>query len=462
MKEYSSRHLLNRIAFYTLTLPLLLIPISSKGQQIYIKVGEAGVKKSSLAVPYPSNKKGFSPSKKQRFLIKGLHEILQRNLRVSNYFNLLPSHSFPKSFLQKQAQRLSFQEWQKSGAEFLLNLKVQIKANTIRLSSYIYHISNAKLIEERVYEGTLRHFRRLAHKVSNDALLALTGKSGMFLSKIAVATNHRAPHKELFIMDWDGHNLQQITQHRSVVLSPKWSPNGKKIAYTAFIKRKKKGRNADLLVYDFKTRKKKLISYRKGLNSGVSFHPFLPFMYLTLSHNANPDIYRISPNGLIQGRLTRGPRGAMNVEPTVSPNGKQIAFSSDRSGAPMIYTMNENGNNVRRLTFAGRYNAHPSWSPDGNTLAFAAWLHGHFDIYTINVKGKNKLKRLTKAYKANGKTANNESPMFSPDGRHILFISDRTGNKQLFIVSADGQNEHRITFDKFHYEHPAWSRNFPY
>ena len=436
----------------TLTWPAL-----SWGQRIYIKVGEAGIKKSNMGVPYPVYEKGFSPSGRQKKLIKNLYEVLQRDLHISNYFKMVNPESFPKPLPRNKNQNLFLGAWKKTPAEFLLYTQLKIRRGHLYLSAYTYHVVDSKLISSKTYKTPLVHFRRLIHRVCNDLLINLTGKSGLFLSKIAVVINRRHPYKELFIMDWDGYHAQQVTRHLSVVLSPAWSPDGKRIAYTAFIKRKKKGRNADLLMYNLKTGRKKLISYRKGINSGATFHPFRPYMYLTLSQNANPDVYRISLNGLIQSRLTRGPRRAMNVEPVVSPDGRKIAFSSDRSGRPMIYTMDENGRNVRRLTFAGRYNAHPSWSPDGKTIAFAAWIHGHFDIYTVNVEQKNSLKRLTKAYKPNGKPANNESPAFSPDGRYILFMSDRTGNKQLFMISPDGKSEHRITFDKFNYEHPTWS-----
>ena len=447
---------------FVLLCSFIFHPHKVSGQEIYIKVGEAGIQKSPLVLPYPVRAGNFIPSKKQDTLIKSFYNVLYNDLNVSNYFKILPLRRLPEKWQQNSlpTQKLAplFQAWKENlSAEFFIYVKVQIKKRKMKVSSYTYRITDSKLVAEKSYEGSTLSFRRLAHIMCNDILYALTGKPGIFLSKIAVVTNHRRPHKELFVMDWDGHNLQQLTRHLSVVLSPQWSPNGNALVYTTFLKRKRKGRNADLLMYDLVKKKKKLLSYRKGLNSGATFHPFQPFVYLTLSHNANPDIYQIDFKGLIHSRLTRGPRGAMNVEPTVSPDGQQIAFSSDRSGRPMIYTMDMKGKQVRRLTFAGRYNAHPAWSPDGKTLAFAGWRQGHFDIYTIDMQSKTKrMIRLTKATKPNGRAANNESPAFSPDGRHILFVSDRTGNKQLFIVSVEGKYEHRITFDKYHYDHPTW------
>jgi TolB protein len=118
--------------------------------------------------------------------------------------------------------------------------------------------------------------------------------------------------------------------------------------------------------------------------------------------------------------------------------------------------MDADGNNPKRLTFAGSFNAAPSWSPDGKTIAFAGWAEKAFDIFTIDAMGSN-LKRITKANKANGRQASHENPDFSPDGRVIIYTSNRTGNTQLFMSLADGSEEWRITQDSWSYFQPKWS-----
>lgn len=105
----------------------------------------------------------------------------------------------------------------------------------------------------------------------------------------------------------------------------------------------------------------------------------------------------------------------------------------------MLYIMDSNGKNPKRLTFAGRYNSTPSWHPDGKALAFAGYDKDHFDIFLINADGTG-LKRLTDARRTNGRAADNRDPSFSPDGRHIVFASNRTGSYQLYIVGPDGEN----------------------
>ena len=282
----------------------------------------------------------------------------------------------------------------------------------------------------------------------------------MFLSQVVVSSDRGGRKwKEIYIMDWDGHNVQKVTHHRSISISPAWSPDGKAITYSTYtLHRGRRGQftNLDLLFLDIASKRKRLISGRKGINSGSTFHPNGRSVYLTLTQGGSSDIFRVDiTNRRNLKRITKGPYRAMNVEPSISPDRKKIAFSSDRSGRPMIYIMDISGSNVKRLTFAGRYNSSPVWSPDGQWLAFAGSDRGYYDIFLIKPDGS-QLQRLTTAMKKNGKRASNEEPTFSPDSRHVMFTSDRTGKKQLYMIGIDGTNEKRMTFDNYNYYKPKW------
>ena len=339
----------------------------------------------------------------------------------------------------------------------------RVTGSKISLDVYLYHVPQAKNIFAKSYSGDKSAISTLGHTFANDLVESLTGKKGIFLTKlVAVRQNNglvgNQISKEIYVLDWDGSDAKVITNHNSISTSPNWSHDGEKIAYTSFAYHKKhKVRNADLFIYNLKTAKRFLVSYRKGLNSGADFFPGDKEMVLTLSRGGKANIYKMPADGSSATPLTNGPAGAMNVEPAVSPDGSQIAFSSDRSGRPMIYVMNASGSNPRRITFAGKYNSTPAWSPDGKTLAFAGYKSGHFDIYTISADGKG-IKKLTEAKKTNGKWSNNESPSWSPDGRHIVFVSDRDGSKQLYMISPDGENERQITRDsRYSWDRPKWS-----
>jgi TolB protein len=360
-----------------------------------------------------------------------------------------------------EANGFKFQSWSTIGAEFLIRAGFFLAGGEVNMEAYVYHVGKSQLIMGKKYKGPISSTRKLAHTFSNDVLEALTGKPGMFLSKIVVGSDKgQGDYKEIFIMDWDGANAEKVTSHRSISLSPAWSPDGKRIAYTSYVVRSKtKMRNADMFLYNIQSGKRELISFRQGLNSGACFAPDNKTIFLTISQQGAPDLYKMSFDGTLQGKITNGPNSAMNVEPAVSPDGSKVAFSSDRSGRPMIYTMGADGSNVKRITFAGVYNSTPAWSPDGKKIAFAGQSEDHFDIFVMNADGTNMI-RLTSAKKTNGKWSTNEDPSFSPDGRFVMYTSNRTGKNQIYISTVDGTEERRVTLDDANYYKPKWSNNF--
>ncbi len=442
---------------------IFLLSAAFAQEKIYIDVGQAQVRQSVLALP-PLKSQGSVSG-----VGNDIFKVISNDLEATGLFQILK----PEAFLEDTAATglkpapgepggFDFAKWKPQQTDFLIRGGYKVDGAKLTLEMYIYYVPQAKLLLGRTYEGQVDIARKMAHTYANDVLKALTGKQGMFLTRIAVSSDRADKKtKEIFVMDWDGENIKQISQHQSIAISPAWSEDSTKVAYTAFAFHKSaQVRNADVFVYELLTGKRFLVSYKKGINSGACFAPGNTDIFLTISTEGTPDIYRMSLDGKSSTSITKGPNGAMNVEPAVSPDGKKLAFSSDRSGKPMIYTMDSDGKNAKRITFGGKYNSTPTWSPDGKVLAFAGYEKDHFDIFTINVDGTG-LKRLTEATRIDTKKpATNEDPTFSPDGRHVMFISDRTGTKQLWIVNSDGSNERRITTDKFNYFKPKWS-NFP-
>ncbi len=455
---------------YLISFLLFLFCSSTFAQnKVYIDVGEARVRKSLLALP-SFKYLGASKTSKNLSTVEDLFNVIRADIEVSGLFQLIKPDAFlenPEEVGLKPAPGepggFNFSNWKSIGSEFLIRGGAQVTGDEITFEVYTYYVPQAKLVFGKRYTGPTSQVRKLAHTYANDLVKNITGKESFFLHRI-VASVDKGPqtHKEVYTLDWDGHNLTKISNHRSVSISPAWSPDGNHIAYTAFIKRrigrkKQLKTNPDLFIYEISSRKRWLVSYREGLNSGAAFFPDNNDMLVTLSQGKGTNIWRMNRRGKSAKRITNGPGRAMNVEPAVSPDGKKIAFSSDRSGKPMIYVMNTDGSNVKRLTFAGHYNSTPTWSPDSKKIAFAGFdkAKSNFDIFVVGVDGTG-LERMTSARKENGKWSNNEEPAWSPDGRHILFISDRTGPRQIYMVNADGSNERRITYDDRYYSKPKW------
>lgn len=434
---------------------------------LYIKVDSANLKKSLMAIP-PFQYSGSPNVAKNGVKVgKDLYDVFRNDMDVSGYFDFIKPEAFVEDVSKvglrptgTETGGFNFASWKQIGTEFLVRVGYRVVGDTLTVDTYTYYVPQQKLVLGKTYKASANDARTVAHTFANDLVQELSGTKGMFLSKLVVSRSTRPQEKEIFVMDWDGANSRQITNHRSISQSPTWSYDGKSIAYSSFAYHvNEKTRNVDLFTYDVTTGKRLLVSFRRGINSGASFMPDGRSLLLTVSNAGNPDIYKMSRDGKNLERLSNAKNGELNVEPAPSPDGRRVAYSSTHSGRPMIYVMNADGSDVKRLTFAGEYNSTPAWSPDGKKIAFAGLDKSHYDIFVMDADGSN-MARLTSAKKPTGKMADNEDPSFSPDGRFILFRSNRSGKYQLYIVSVDGENERRITFDSNDYFKPRWSPAF--
>jgi len=401
------------------------------------------MRKISIAIP---DFKYLEKENKHPDLRSKLPGIISSDFDLSGYFRPLDKDSFiedPNSGIT--GDTIHFKDWSVIGATLLLKGGYSCVGKQLKVEIRLFDVFSGRQLYGKRALGLVEQSRYLMHRLANDIIFTLTGHSGPFLTKLAfVGTS--SGHKEIYISDFDGHNLEQITRHNTISISPRWSPLGGKMIYTSF-------RNSRTMLFMRDMIKKSVtnISGRKGLNIAAAWKPNGRELALTLTISGNPDIYLIDLKGKILKRLTRN--WGIDVSPAFSPDGNKMAFVSNRSGTPQVYVLDLIANQVERLIFEGNYNTSPSWSKL-DRIAFAGSTDGHFDIYTISPDGKD-------LYRVTQNQGNNEDPCWSPDGRYIAFSSKRTGgNHHIFIANADGQNQRQVTFFKGDQLSPSWAQHF--
>lgn len=419
-----------------LLLLLLALPAVSSAQSGYIEVTAPGNRQLKMAVDAPRSLDAAPNAD----AAKELSDVIAFDMNMSG--NVIAD----TRGLTPIAGDITFAEpdfapWQAAGYDLLVRSEFSIKGDDLTVEFRLFDVLNRKLLTAKRYLGKARDLRRYAHSFGDEILLALTGERGCFTTRIAFVSTQTG-NKEIYIMDWDGHNQQQVTRNGSINLNPDFSPDGREIIFTSY-----KHDNPDLYKRALSSPVEVSISHRKGLNITGAWSPDGSKIALTLSKDGNAEIYTIARDGGNPQRLTVYP--SIEVSPAWSPDGSQIAFVSDRLGKPQIFVMAANGYNVRRLTTAGSFNVTPNWSPKGDKIAYARMQNGGFQIYTINVDGSADTE-LTSA-------GRNENPTWSPDGRFIAYSSKRDGTTAIYVMRADGSGQTRVSLGKGSATQPAWS-----
>jgi TolB protein len=402
---------------------LLLLTGIAHAQTTSISVGDAKTAKPKIAINVPS---GIPPIFNAE--VAKIKKTIENDLLFTDQFRISNGEGSP--------------DYSTSGV-------VKNENGRIVYEFHLTQVGGGKEILGKRYTSDAVDYKTVGHAIANDIVFAITGKKGIFLTKIAFSCD-KTGKKEIYTMNYDGSEVRQITKLRSIAMGAAWSPDGKKLAFSVFNRHSDNTKNIDLFDYNFNTGAMRLLSNRKGINSGASYHPNGKQLALTLSYAGNPDVYLLNIDSRSTTQLSRSV--GFDVDPNFSPDGSKVAFVSSRAGKPMVYTMStSNPSDVKRITYAGQYNATPNWSPDGKKIVFAGWIDAHFDIFTVTADGT-KIERFTK------NEGNNEDPSFSPDGSMIAFSSNRANKeKAIYIMNSDGTNVKRLTFGLGNCSGSKWS-----
>lgn len=398
-----------------------------------VAVGEATLEKDKMVIQDPYIGAGLTVAQKN-----AANEIIKL---IRNDFSF-----YQKKFYLIEAapnntpyrQNTNYDYWNTKGIRFLGTASVEKSGENMKVNVIFEDIKTRKQIYNQSQVANLSTLRHIGHEMANGVYKQMIGKDSIFTSKIIFISDRnsrgRKTVKEVYMMDFDGKNVQQLTNHGGIAISPSMSYDGKYLVYSVIGNDKK--RNVNLYLMNMKTREAEIISQKDGINSGAVFLANGRSIALTLTNSGNAEIYEMDLESKNLRKITS--HFSSDVDPSITADGTLMAFLSDRPGKAMIYTLDPRGTeqNVKRISFVGQFNATPRFSPDGKEIVFSSWLDNSFDLFRISAQGEG-LSRLTKDF------GSNEDPTYSNDGEFIAFTSQRVlsrtkADQNIYIMDRDG------------------------
>ena len=345
---------------------------------------------------------------------------------------------------------VQYPDWRAINAQALITGAVAVSGNgRVTVKFRLYDVfAGSELGQGLQFVGTTDSWRRMAHKVADEVYARITGEGPYFDSRV-VFVGETGPKetraKRLGIMDFDGANVQYLTDGSAIVLAPRFSPDGERVLYTSY-----ETGFPRIYVLDVGRVSQRALDVPDG---SMSFAPrFAPdgrTVVFSLTTGGNTDLYTLDVRTNARTRLTSTP--AIETAPSYSPDGRSIVFESDRSGSPQLYIMPATGGEARRIsTGAGRYGT-PVWSPKGDLIAFTKQNRGRFHIGVMRTDGSEE-RLLTASFL-------DEGPTWSPNGRVIMFTRETqgvNGAPALYSVDISGRNLAKVRTQTAASD-PSWS-----
>lgn len=376
----------------------------------------------------------------------GIADSIVHDLELSGWFRVIDRSSYIES-AQKSGITLGtfdLKDWSTLGAEGLVKGGFSVQGDEIVVELRLFDVYQGKERIAKRYTGSVSQYRRIAHKFVDEIINQFTGIPGVFNTQIAYVSNSGGRFKEIYRSHLDGSEKVQVTDNRTINLSPSWDAGGKTMLYSSF-----KDRSQTLYLRDLGSgREVRFNPPGGGRYLGGKLSPDGQMVVATYEVAGNSNLYLLDRNGAVIKRLTEDP--GIEVSPAWSPDGKQIVFVSDRSGSPQVFALDLQSGKSRRVTYSGSYNTSPEWSPKGDRIVYTGRVGSKFAIFTIAAEGGDP-RKLT------AESSDSEDPTWSPDGRFIAFSSNRAGRYHLYVMQASGENQRRLTGSGGDDTKPSWS-----
>ncbi|MDQ2077898.1 Tol-Pal system beta propeller repeat protein TolB [Marinimicrobium sp. ABcell2] len=381
-------------------------------------------------------------------LPEDISRIVMANLERSGLFDAIPRDnmlSFPRA-----ENEIHFRDWRVLGTEYLLIGQVTENAGIYRVSYELFDVlGERRIMRRQVVEGSEGQLRSIAHNISDRIYETITGIRGAFDTQIiyveVVRHDDGTDTFRLMRADADGARPVLLLESSEPILSPVWSPDGRRVAYVSF-----ETNRPAVFVQNLATGEREQVTDFVGLNGAPAWSPDGRKLAVVLSKDGNPEIYTLE---LANKRLTRVTNHfAIDTEPSWTHDGKGIIFTSNRGGRPQIYQVDLASGRVERLTFQGNYNARGRLSPDGKSMVMVHQREGTFNI-ALQELDTGTLRLLTE-------TQLDESPSVAPNGAMLIYSTRHRGRGVLAVVSLDAGTRYYLPSERGDVREPAWSPFF--
>ncbi|SER36232.1 TolB protein [Pseudomonas sp. NFACC02] len=379
-------------------------------------------------------------------LPEDMASIISNDLLNSGYYSPIPKQNMISQ--PSQASEIIFRDWKALGAQYVMVGSITPAGGRLQVQYALFNVATEQQVLTGNVSGTTDQLRDMAHYISDQSFEKLTGIRGAFSTRLLYVTAERfAANNTRYTLqrsDYDGARAVTLLQSREPILSPRFAPDGKRIAYVSFEQKRPR-----IFIQHIDTGRREQITNFEGLNGAPAWSPDGSKLAMVLSKDGNPDIYVMNLATRQLSRVTNDP--AIDTEPFFGKDGSTIYFTSDRGGKPQIYKTSINGGGAERVTFIGNYNANPKLSADEKTLVMIHRQDGftNFKVAAQDLQ-RGSVKILTDSNL-------DESPTVAPNGTMVIYATRQQGRGVLMLVSINGRVRLPLPTAQGEVREPSWS-----
>ena len=415
---------------------LLLIPVMSYGE-LFLEITKGSEDPYKVAIiPFEGNTR----------VSKQLNSIVRNDLIRTGEFSILDEELLlPVKIINDE---LVYSDWKLLGMDYLVTGIITKAKNSLDINYEIYDVHKKRKVRSSKIFGIPNQIRQLGHYTSDGIYESITGIKGIAATRILyvneIKDSQLTSSYRLMLADSDGANEKILLSSSEPIISPSWSPDGKRVAYVSF-----ETGTAKVFIQEIASGKREAVLSKETQISSPSWSPDGKYLSLTLYQDGNAEIYILRLRDRTLTRMTN--QFAIDTESSWSPKGNKILFTSGRSGSPQIYELDLRKLNpkAKRVSFEGTYNAKASYLPNEEGIIFVHRSNDGLFHIALKYKKENFIRVLTEAKM-------DESPSVAPNGNMVIYGIREKNLSMLAGFSLSGA-KFKLPASNGEVREPAWS-----